>query len=218
MPRGPDEDLTADQCKSLLLELLQCYYDPSFTAKLAALQACDTPEYLRKLGPLVLTVQAPLLSKYGLEPNASGVDAMKHAIMRRIAEGAPMLQELANEARRVLGIAPIPGVRGQTAEDALVEMVNAQASDPRGQAEASQSEFEASVLAARNSREISPGSAELLLKRAALRDGSCETGAHKPDMGMQLGIRSLLQMARARIPLATLSGDDRKAYISGSIL
>ena len=123
IPVYPDNDLSAEKCAGLLSELLQRYNQPDFLASLATLRNGDPRDYLRKLGPLVLTVQAPLLSKYGLQPNATGVDSMKHAIMRRIAEGHPKLQDMANEARYVLGVAPIPGLRGKTAEEAMVEML-----------------------------------------------------------------------------------------------
>jgi len=47
---------------------------------------------------------------------------MKFAIHRRIAEGATELQPLANEARRVLGLQPLPNTRMQRVEDLLAQM------------------------------------------------------------------------------------------------
>jgi len=77
---------------------------------------------LAKLGPLVLRVQAPVLAQYGLPPSPAGIELMKFAIHRRIAEGAAQLQPLANEARRVLGLQPLPKLRQQRAEEMLAEM------------------------------------------------------------------------------------------------
>jgi hypothetical protein len=42
-------------------------------------------------------VQAPVLQKYGLPPNAQGIDRMKHAVHRRVAEGACRLELLATK-------------------------------------------------------------------------------------------------------------------------
>ena len=56
------------------------------------------------MGPIVLRAQAPVLARYGLPASPAGVELMKFAIHRRIAEGASELQGLANEARRVLGL------------------------------------------------------------------------------------------------------------------
>ena len=125
-----DSDLSAEQCASLLRDLLLKYAEPEFRAILDETQRSfeDLAEsglsepIWAHLGPIVLRVQAPVLAKYGLPPSPTGVELMKFAIHRRIAEGATELQPLANEARRVLGLQPLPNTRMQRLEDLLAQM------------------------------------------------------------------------------------------------
>ena len=114
-------DLSAAQCKSLLSELIRRYSAPAFRARLVEAHRGG----ISALGPLVLSAQAPVLPTYGLPANAHGVELMKFAIHRRIAEGATELHDLANDARRLLGLELIHSLRGQSAEEALAEMAAA---------------------------------------------------------------------------------------------
>jgi hypothetical protein len=125
-----DTDLSAEQCTSLLRDLLRKYAEPEFRAMLDETQrsfkglaesGLSEPIWAH-LGPILLRVQAPVLAKYGLPPSPTGVELMKFAIHRRIAEGATELQPLANEARRVLGLQPLPNTRMQRVEDLLAQM------------------------------------------------------------------------------------------------
>lgn len=121
-----DMDLTAVQCVSLLKELLQRYAEPDFRAQIAEAQRSRD---VARLGPIVLRAQAPVLPRYGLPATPAGVELMKFAIHRRIAEGATELQHLANEARCALGLQPLPATRQQRAEEMLVEMARARHDD-----------------------------------------------------------------------------------------
>jgi hypothetical protein len=125
-----DTDLSAEQCTSLLQDLLRKYAEPEFRAMLDETQrslkspaesGLSEPIWAH-LAPRLLRVQAPVLAKYGLPPSPAGVELMKFAIHRRIAEGATELQPLANEARRVLGLQPLPNTRMQRVEDLLAQM------------------------------------------------------------------------------------------------
>ena len=125
-----DTDLSAEQCTSLLQDLLRKYAEPEFRAMLDETQrslkgpaesGLSEPIWAH-LAPRLLRVQAPVLAKYGLPPSPTGVELMKFAIHRRIAEGATELQPLANEARRVLGLQPLPNTRMQRLEDLLAQM------------------------------------------------------------------------------------------------
>eukprot|EP00928_Gymnodinium_smaydae_P017755 TRINITY_DN16787_c0_g1_i2.p1 TRINITY_DN16787_c0_g1~~TRINITY_DN16787_c0_g1_i2.p1 ORF type:complete len:608 (+),score=128.03 TRINITY_DN16787_c0_g1_i2:36-1859(+) len=113
-----DDDPSADVLVSLLRELLRAYEAPSFQQDLAQLRArCANTgaSQLQLLGSLALEVQAPILQKHGLEPTAQGVDRMKHAVQRRVAEGAAEVETLANATRRALGLAALPA-RGARCE------------------------------------------------------------------------------------------------------
>jgi len=72
---------------------------------------------------MVLKVQAPILQKYGQPPNAQGVELMKHTVQRRVAEGFTRIEELANEARRTLGLDTMPD-RKASAEQVLAAKVD----------------------------------------------------------------------------------------------
>jgi hypothetical protein len=122
------DDLSAVHCESLLFELLSAYHEQHFVQALATLNSgpgsgvvamgdhgaqirVGPPEagFARKLGALVMHVQAPIIAKYGLAPDASGVARMKSSVHRRMVEqiasgGAPRIQRLANEARAALGL------------------------------------------------------------------------------------------------------------------
>ncbi|CAE7212969.1 Jmjd7 [Symbiodinium pilosum] len=119
--RGTAEDGLVDE--AMLAELLAKYEDAGFQGALKQAYV----ECARKrlglqaaLGPLVLEVQKPVLEKYGLPPDPHGVDLMKHAVQRRICEGSDKLEDLANAARKALGIEPLPE-RHRTAEAQLAK-------------------------------------------------------------------------------------------------
>jgi len=115
------QDLSAEELEALLSELLGKYKEASFQKSLQeAYRSCALQKIglQAALGPLVLSVQKPLLEKYGLPANAQGVDLMKHAVQRRICEGFDKLEDLANKARQALGIEQLPK-RHVTAEEQL---------------------------------------------------------------------------------------------------
>lgn len=119
-PQEP-QDLSAAELEALLSELLGKYKDATFQRSLReAYDSCALKKIglQAALGPLVLSVQKPVLEKYGLPANAQGVDLMKHAVQRRICEGSDKLEDLANKARQALGIEQLPK-RHATAEEQL---------------------------------------------------------------------------------------------------
>ena len=191
-----DGSLSESQCIELLGELLVAYRDPAFLSKLRALRAEVTPTvYMQTLGRLVLTVQLPLFRKFGLPPDASGVDVMKHAIHRRIAEGNPeaqrKLEGLVNEARATLGLAPLPDARSKgTAEDLMASMI-ATDDDP-------------DLLDAGTREKLESASRERRISAAA------SAYLHEQlRAGVRLNLlRSLLSMAEVGLPTASLSGRD----------
>ena len=204
-PSG-DGDLDAEQCKSLLTDLLAAYDDPAFKKELQrAHEDCTAATMIQKLGGVVLRVQAPVLVKYGLPPTPQGVERMKFAIHRRIAEGALGLQELANKARSVLGLQPIPDLRNKSAEEMLSGMLEGppQARTIRG----------ASTVAMQlNDRD--PQRAQELLDSISqghrIKAMSSESGSllleylrSRPFLPESVG-KCLLHMARAGLPAATL--------------
>ena len=200
-----DGDLDAEQCKSLLTDLLAAYDDPAFKKELQrAHEDCTAATMIQKLGGVVLRVQAPVLVKYGLPPTPQGVERMKFAIHRRIAEGALGLQELANKARSVLGLQPIPDLRNKSAEEMLSGMLEGppQARTIRG----------ASTVAMQlNDRD--PQRAQELLDSISqghrIKAMSSESGSllleylrSRPFLPESVG-KCLLHMARAGLPAAT---------------
>lgn len=126
-PREVPQDPSAEVLEQLLEELIEKYKDPSFKQDVARVQAeclkAGVP-YMAAWAKVVLKYQAPILQKHGLPPNPEGVDLMKHAVARRISEGGSRLETLANEARRILGIQPMPD-RSPSCEVALSRMVDA---------------------------------------------------------------------------------------------
>jgi len=109
---------------------IEKYQDPVFKHEVATVQAECRKAGINFMGPwgkVVLKTQAPVLEKYSLPPTAEGVDLMKHAVARRISEeGGERLEVLANDARRILGIQPMPD-RSSSCEVALARMVDATA-------------------------------------------------------------------------------------------
>lgn len=126
-PREVPQDPSADVLESMLLELIERYKDQAFQQEVAKVQAeclkAGVP-WMPVWGKVVLKYQAPILQKYGLPASAEGVDLMKHAVARRISEGSVRLESLANDARRILGIQPMPD-RTPSCEVALSRMVDA---------------------------------------------------------------------------------------------
>ena len=183
----------------MLKELLARYGDPSFRAQLKQLHRSPAT-MLEAMGPLLLRTQAPSLIKYGLPASSAGVELMKFAVHRRIAEGASQLTPLANEARRVLGLAPIPDLRGQSAEAVLAKersdggrrgaTVAMQLNDLNPEAAA---DLISSIAMGRQMRAMSSTTADLI-------EGYLHT---KPQLSMSVGL-CLLHMARAGLPGDTL--------------
>lgn len=125
-PSAVPQDLSAPQLEALLEELVEQYKGDCFQEELAAAQREAMQKRISPLmlmGPVALKVQAPLLQKYGLPPNSGGVDLMKHAVHRRVAEGGDRVEELANEARRILSIDPMPD-RHATTEEVMTRKVD----------------------------------------------------------------------------------------------
>ena len=163
------DDLSEAQCVALLKELIDAYQEPGFAAELEAFQRQHGVMYVMKLGPLVLKVQAPILARHGLAPDPSGVEAMKMAVQRRIAEGSPEAQRrlelLANEARRCLGIAPMPDTRSRgSVEEVLAQMVISDRADgmTRPADADSPSQVQAAISRSRGSGSVSGASAAYL--------------------------------------------------------
>lgn len=114
-------ELSSDDVEALLTELLAGYGSEAFQGELEQLRAdCAMvgQHPLLAMAPVCLKVQAPILEKYGQPPNSEGVDLMKHAVERRVAEGNFRIELLANRARAILGIAAMPD-RRLTAEAVL---------------------------------------------------------------------------------------------------
>jgi len=126
-PREVPQDPSTEVLEPMLEELIEKYKDPAFKQEVAEVQAeClkTGAPFMGAWGKVVLKCQAPILQKYGFPPSAEGVDLMKHAVARRISEGSSRLETLANEARRILGIQPMPD-RTPSCEVALSRMVDA---------------------------------------------------------------------------------------------
>lgn len=137
MASAEPDDLPAEQLEDMLSELLGKYQDAGFQGALKQAYADCVRKRLglqAALGPLVLEVQKPVLEKYGLPPDARGVDLMKHAVQRRICEGSEKLEDLANAARKALGIEPLPE-RHSTAEAQLARGADETAAKFSGDAE-----------------------------------------------------------------------------------
>jgi len=194
-----DDDLPATILESLLEELLVQYLDPTFQAELGAVQArCATAgaSILTAMGPLVLKVQAPILQKYGLPPNAQGIDRMKHAVHRRVAEGACRLELLANKARQQLGLDTMPD-RNATAEEVLAAKLegtlNGAGASSNPVIEAQLEQFVRDRLQAELRASTFPqATAEYLERLLERREAPVSS------------IMSLLKMARIGLPAASL--------------
>lgn len=211
-------DLTARVLEELLGELVQAYTGPGFQAEISQLHASAVAAVRQRaagrdsksnaaslaaqqatlravMGPVVLKYQAPVLQKFGLPPDASGVELMKHAVQRRVAEGARRVEELANEARRILGFEPMPD-RSVSAEKVLAGKVEETVSKLGLRAPGGPSAI---------------GEKSLCLIEAALEGGNISAAS---AAGLQQILRtgsssvpsalSLLQMARLGIPAAAL--------------
>lgn len=116
------DDPSAETLEVMLQELIEAYKDPAFQKQLEELHAhCfkSGTNPILYMGPVALKVQAPILQKYGSPPSPQGVELLKHAVHRRVAEGASRVEALANEARRLLGIEPMAAHSG-CAEQVLV--------------------------------------------------------------------------------------------------
>lgn len=198
-----DDDLSEDQCVSLLRDLVEAYEQPAFVAKLQAFQREHGPMYVARLGPLVLEVQKPIFRRHGLPADASSVEKMKMAVHRRIAEGTPQAQRrlelMANQARRCLGIAPIPDTRSRgCAEDVFADMLQGKVSGVStiSEAEGSAEAVEKAVRAALDGGVLRAATSEFLL-------GELASGACEPKV-----VRSLLNMAECGLPGSALTGAD----------
>ena len=190
LPLAPT-DLSADECVSLLRSLLERYREPRFVAELAearARAARGEGETRSLVGAVVLRVQAPVLAAHGLAPDGSGVEAMKHAVFRRIAEGAPNLKGLANEARRALGLPEIPDLAADHVDEYLAAMADADGGDALAGAALDH------ALAA-----TTAGAREMVMRElAGGLPRSCAS--------------ALVSMARVGLPLGAISGDAHAAW------
>lgn len=122
------QDLDARSLEAMLRELLVGYKEPTFQKRILAAHSDAASDgngmgLLARLGPIVLEVQAPVFAKYGLPPDGTGVELMKYAIQRRVAEGAVRLEAVANEGRKILGFDGLPD-RKATAEQTLAAVVD----------------------------------------------------------------------------------------------
>ena len=190
LPLAPT-DLSADECVSLLRSLLERYREPGFVAELTqarARAARGEGETRLLVGTVVLRVQAPVLAAHGLAPDGSGVEAMKHAVLRRIAEGAPNLRDLANEARRALGLPKIPNLGADHVDEYLVAMADADGSHTLAGAALEH------ALAA-----TTAGARELVMRE--LTGGLPRSCAS-----------AMISMARVGLPLGAISGDAHAAW------
>ena len=147
--------------------------------------------------------------KFGLAPNASGVEIMKNAVHRRIAEATPQSQRrlelLANEARRCLGIQPMPDTRSKgSAEVLFAGMINGDSTDGITKPTESDTpeDVQAAIQRALQDDKVSAACAEHL--SSMLRAGS------EPVV-----VRSLLSMADCGLPCSTLSGADDAPPLAG---
>lgn len=197
---GPTpEDPSAQELEFMLEELVEAYKEPGFQAELTALHAqCAKlgTNLLMAMGPVVLKVQAPILKRYGQPPNFQGVDSMKHAVQRRVAEGAHRLERLANEARVLLGLEPMPN-RNATCEQVLAARLD-ETSRYCGQAGTEQLErlCRERIVAEREAGTLPAASAAHLEK--LLDSGSV----------LVTSILSLLKMARNGVHVSGLQGLD----------
>ena len=188
-----DDCLSVGCLRALMDELLCGYRDPQFQAQLALSYRQQNPSLaLQSTASLVLTsVQAPVLKSYGLSPDASGVEALKQMVHRRIAEGASDLHDRSNEARRLLRLRELPP-RHQSAEAMLADMVTTNA----GQLAVATSspEDEQVLLLEVKHGSLSRRSAEFVL--AQMREGR-----HKSAV-----LSSMFHMACQHLPYDALVG------------
>ena len=220
---APPADLDEDTCVSLLTELNAAYRSNAFVAALQKLNAmpgsgvehghrngpATDPQYTRQLSALVLEVQKPLLRRFGLPPDASGVARMKGSVHRRrveqAARGEFSLLELANESRFRLGLTMIRDTR---AYDGLEDLCAKQLA---GEADGSQG-----VAAAAPGGDAGAEPAIRRLVARALEAGriSRENAAY---IESQLGgaqaaspnlARTLLLLSECGLPHAALTGQD----------
>jgi len=104
-------EMTAEDLETMLQDLVAVYGQAKFQNELAELyEACSKQgvSLIQVMGPVVLRWQRPILEKYGQPPDEQGVMLMKHSVERRVAEGCKGIELLANEARRLLRLAPLP--------------------------------------------------------------------------------------------------------------
>lgn len=226
---GALDDLSAEDCEKLLESLLAGYAEPSIAAQLRALHAepgsgmqqigsmafrvggvTDT-SYVRRIGALALTVQAPLLIKYGLPGDASGVARMKWAVHRRMveqsAEGCSRLYDLSNEVRMVLGLTKLRNL-AEEAKGGALELITKQINGeiegaaPQPPTEAA---MRAQITRARAAGTITRANAEYIEEELL-------GGRISP-----LVARSLLVAAKAGVPHASLSGRDLESDPLGPV-
>lgn len=186
----------------MLVELVAAYSAPQFREQLQALQdrcirSGKPGDLLALMGPFVLEVQKPILTKYGMPPNAQGVELLKHAVYRRVAEGATRVEELANEARELLGITRMPD-RTPSAEAVLAQKADefaAMLGDGRPEVQAQvEQQIRARIAAGLKSGALS-------LQTAALLQELVDSKAPLAS------VMSMLKMGIVGIRTKTLRGD-----------
>ena len=201
------------------------YREPTFTARLREIQAlpgsgvsvgaagtvgvrvgpATDPSFNRQLGALVLSVQAPLLQKYGLPPDASGVVRMKFAIQRRTveesAQGVFRLHDLANEARYILGLLALRDMRTYSnAEDLCASQAAGNTLDEAGSNGGVEEETVRKLLArAQEAGRVSRASVQFIEERMDPLSRHAVT---------PLVARTLVGLAETGLPLSSLSGAD----------
>jgi len=91
-----------------MTSLATAYAEPQLQAALKACRAqCTGMQTIARMRELLMPVQRPVLATLGLSEDADGLAAMQNAVNRRICEGDVELQQLANEALRLLDLAPM---------------------------------------------------------------------------------------------------------------
>jgi len=114
-----DDDPSAADVEVVLLEMLQKSREPEFRNRIrevlaATPKARANPRTFR--AALTLEIQAPLLERLGLPPNADGQDRLRHVLQRRIVEGNLRLQILALDLQELLEIDDLPDLETEAEE------------------------------------------------------------------------------------------------------
>mmetsp|Transcript_19613 Transcript_19613/g.45653 ORF Transcript_19613/g.45653 Transcript_19613/m.45653 type:complete len:498 (-) Transcript_19613:57-1550(-) len=94
--------------RGAMQSLANAYADPQLQAMLKACrEESSGMQIIARMRELLLPVQQPVLELLGLPADATGLAAMQNAVNRRVCEGDAELKRLANEALRLLDLAPM---------------------------------------------------------------------------------------------------------------